>query len=143
MRNALILVVTLILIIAFTGIATAQKIELTPQMKAWEPVLGKWSGAGESKDNPTGKWTKSSLEVETRSGGFYVENHWKVVREGKENLGVELFGYEPLKKCYVAIGFGDDGSWSSTIPSMGWDGTTLNFNKTITTADGKVLIIRG
>lgn len=142
MKNVFILVITLILILAFTGINTAQKIELTPPMKAWAPVLGIWSGTGESKDSPTGTWTKHSVELEIRSRGFYVENRSKLAHGGKEILGIEAIGYDPVKKCYINTFFRDDGSWGS-VTSMGWNDTTLNFNSMNTTADSKVQIVRG
>ena len=142
MKNVLVLVITLILILAFTGITAAQEIELTPQMKVWEPVLGKWSGNTEGRESPDSSWTKDSMEIEYRSGGFYVEGRWESIHKGKEHSGIEIIGYDPGRKCYVDTCFRDDGSWSSVI-FMGWDGRTLNFNVVFTTADGEVKHTRG
>ena len=139
MKNVLILVITSIIVLAFTSMATAQKIELTPQMKAWEPVLGKWSGNEESRNSPTGTWRKNSVEWEHRSEGFCLINRFNIGVE--ENVHIEIIGYDPVKKCYVGTSFGGDGTWHS-INSTGWNGTVHILNWTDTTVDRKVEIGR-
>ena len=140
MRSILSLGALLIFIITFTCPVMAQEIELTPQMKEWEPVLGKWSGTSEYRESPSGTWIKESLEWEYQSRGFCLENRWK--SKGEEDYSmIEIIGYDPVKKCYVDIGFRDDGSWIS-ITSMGWSGATLNLNLTDTSVNGKVSVSR-
>ena len=43
MKDAFLLVVTAILFFACTGPTVAQEIEPIPELKQWEPVLGKWN----------------------------------------------------------------------------------------------------
>jgi hypothetical protein len=73
MKNAFVLVFTSILFFACTGPTVAQEIDLIPELKDWEPILGKWKTEYEIKENPTDKWKKGTASYEIRSGGFFVE----------------------------------------------------------------------
>ena len=74
MKNGLVIIFVTLLILACGGPATAQEIELTPEMKVWEPMLGTWSGTTETRQSPTDAWTNSTVEWEVRSGGYYLEH---------------------------------------------------------------------
>lgn len=140
MKNALTTLGVSLLILACGGPATAQEIELTPEMKAWEPMLGTLSGTIETRESPTGTWVKGSAEWQIRSGGYYLEVRWKTTIGGKESSSVEIVGYDPGKKCYFDTAIRDDGSWASSC--MGWDGTTLYLNTENTMSDGEVRVGR-
>ena len=139
MKNALIVVGVSILILACTGPATAQEIELSPEMKVWEPILGKWSGEEEIRESPSGNWTKNSSEWEIRSGGFFLE-----IR-GTSGIGgsswIEVIGYDPLQSGYISSSFLSDGA-RAFVTAMDWSGTTLNLSWTLVTADREVQVRR-
>ena len=141
MKNALIVVGVSILILACTGPATAQEIELSPELKNWEPVLGKWSYEVEFRESPTSEWKKGSLIWEFRSGGFFVEIRKTGELGGPKHSGIEIFGYDPFKRTYVSSFFNSNGIRGG-VTSMDWSGTTLNVNATIATAERETFPIR-
>jgi hypothetical protein len=141
MKDAFVLVVTSILLFACTGPATAQEIELSPEMKKWEPLIGTWSREGEFRGSPTGAWEKGSATVEIRSGGFFVEIRGTGERGGQELSWIEIIGYDPIQRTYISSVFFGDGGWGR-VTSMDWSGTTLTVNATAVTADREVQVAR-
>lgn len=141
MKGAFVLVVTSILFFACTGPTVAQEIPLTPEMKKWEPILGKWQSEAKFRDGPEGVWQESSGTVESRSGGFFLEVHWKGVFGGQDNSSIEMVGYDPIQRTYVSSFFESNGRLGR-VTSMGFIGTTVNVNWTAVTAERETQVGR-
>ena len=141
MKDAFVFVVTSILFLACTGPTVAQEISLTPELKNWEPVLGKWKGEFEVRESPTGDWKKGSASVENRSGGFFLENRGTGELGGQQHSWIEIIGYDPIQKSYVSSAFNSDGGRAG-VTSMDWSGTTLRVNFTGVTAKREVEVGR-
>jgi len=126
MKNVLILVITLILILAFTGITTAQEAPIPDQIKKFAPIIGHWRLEVETRDSPESSWVKSSNEWEF---SWVLEGHCVQIDSSNSTGGssVVIFGYDPQLNTIIGTGFGLDGSkWS--FSSFGWDGTVNKFN---------------
>jgi hypothetical protein len=139
MKNASVFAITISFLMACT--ATAQEIPLTPELKPYEPFLGKWTGELETRESPIGDWVKGPWTWDVRSGGFFVE--FRVTSElgGRETSGIEILGYGPIKRTFVSTSFRSDGS-RGVATSEGWNGTTLGVNWTNFTADREVEVRR-
>ena len=101
MKDAFALVIMSILSFACTGPATTE-IELTPELKNWEPAIGKWSSEIETRDNPTDAWKKGSAIYEVHSGRFFVGFSGTDETEGEERSLTERFGYDPIQRGIVS-----------------------------------------
>lgn len=141
MKDAFVLVVTSILFFACTGPTIAQEIELIPELKGWEPVLGKWQSEFEERESPTGDWKKRSETYEIRSGGFYVEIRGTGDVGGEEISWIEIVGYDPVKGTQVSSFF-DSGGTMGRVTSQDWSGTTLTLNFTNFTREREVQVRR-
>lgn len=140
MRNAFVLVIMSILIFACTGV-TAEKIELAPEMKEWEPFVGKWLSEIEIRESPTAEWQKLEGTMEVRSEGYFLEVRRAFKLGEQEFSSIEIIGFDPLKRTYIASGFSSTGGHAD-VTSMDWNGTTLNVNFTASTAERDVQIKR-
>lgn len=141
MKDAFVLFVTSILFFACTGPTVAQEIELSPELKNWEPVLGKWSYEVELRESPTAAWKKGSQVLEIRSGGFFLELRGTGEIGGQESSWMEIAGYDPIQKSYISSFFVSDGM-RGHVTSMDWSGTTLRVNFTRVTAERETQIGR-
>jgi hypothetical protein len=138
MKDAFVLVVTAVLFFACTGPTVAQEVPLTPEMKKWEPLLGKWSYELEVRESPTAAWKKESGTEEYRSGGFYLEIRGLGL-EGSSRI--EIVGYDPIQRGYISSTFMSNGG-RANVTSMDWSGTTLTLQWNFVTAEREVQIRR-
>ena len=139
MRNAFILVVTSLLFLIGTGIA--QEIPLTPEMKEWESVIGKWTMDMETRATPSGAWRTGSQIWDYRSEGYFVEIRGTSNVGGRDTSWIEVVGYDPVKRMCISSYFTSNGGRGS-VTSMGWSGTTLSVNYNRYTADREVRVRR-
>jgi hypothetical protein len=141
MKDTFVLVFVSILFFACTGPTVAQEIKLIPELKEWEPLLGKWTSEMEFRESPDGAWEKESESFEVHSGGFFVEFSVTDQIGGEKTSLIEIVGYDPLKNTCVSSFFGSDGS-RGTATSIGWSGTTQTANFTTVTAEREVQVNR-
>jgi hypothetical protein len=109
-------------------------VELSPQMKKWEPLIGKWSYEVEERESPTADWKKGSWSAEFRSGGFFVEIRGTGDLGGQKVSWIEIRGYDPVQRGYISTFFFSNGS-RGDVTSMDWSGTTLTTNFNFVTAE--------
>jgi hypothetical protein len=140
MRRTLTAVATAVFFLACT--ATAQEIPLTPEMKKWEPILGKWKSENEVRKSPTGAWEKGSWVYEYRSGGFFLDIRGVTEVGGQRTSWIEIVGYDPIQRGYVSSFFDSDGLRGG-VTSMGWNGTTVTVNFIRITSERETEIGRG
>lgn len=96
------------------------------RLKVW---VGNWTYQGTAHATPTGKAGTFSGTQKSRMilGGRFLESRGRDKSnvgddKGKITEGVEITGYDPVKKAYTAFGFDSDGSTSEA--SLTVDGNT-------------------
>jgi hypothetical protein len=141
MKDAFVLVVTSILFFACTGPTVAQEIELIPELKQWEPLLGKWEGEMQIRESPDGDWEKGTASYEIHSHGFYVELRGTDEIGGEEVSWVFLVWYDPIQRSCIGSSFNSKGGYADRT-SLGWNGTMFTDNFTYFTPEREVLIGR-
>ena len=114
-----------------------------PEHKKLEALLGSWTYDGDAKKSPfspagevTGTETFSS-----GPGGFVVEDRWDEKDPLGNVKGLQIWGYDPLKKTYTYSYFtsaGESGGGTVTI-----NGNTWTWNGSGATYEGKNAWSRG
>jgi hypothetical protein len=135
-------------LIFFTNGIQAQTTQKeSPKAGSEYNVLAAWSGIwnvqGEARDSISGPyyhvdWTLTGKRI---LNGYALEilHQWKT-KDFTQN-GVEITGYDPIKKICMCHIFYDDGSWLNSTPTF-TDKRTCLENGAFYYPNGKVVIIR-
>jgi hypothetical protein len=108
-----------------------------PEHKKFEALLGTWMYEGQALKSifgPAGKVTGTDV-YEMLPGGFFLQHHWDENNPLGNVKGLEVWGYDSIKKMYSYNYFnsiGEIGSGTITI-----NGSTWNFAGGGVTYDGK------
>src|SRR5262245_60288603 len=98
-----------------------------PENKKLEQFVGTWTYEGETKKSPfgpAGKITGTDV-YEMLPGGFFLQHRWDEKNPLGSVKGLEIWGYDPLKKVYTYNNFtslGEIGSGTFTF-----NGNTFNY----------------
>jgi hypothetical protein len=123
--------------------ALAQNVKPSPELKKYEPIIGKWVYEDEQRESPSEPWSKAQMEQEVSwmPGGFFVQIDGKGTAFGNEATWIEIVGFDPNAETFVSFfvtSAGDRGG----VTSGGWSGSTFTCNWTTFQADGKSIIGR-
>ncbi len=122
--------------------------ELSPEMSKLGVFVGNWVYEGEQVDSPMsdlfGEAGKFSGTIEARFilSGSFLETKWEDKNPAGITTIIEITGYDPTEKNYVANGYVSDGSRDTTIQTTSPDGRIWKSRKTFTTSTGKDVLLR-
>lgn len=143
MHTAPKVVLLSLVMLALSAAALAQTAAPNPELKKWEPVVGRWVNQEELRAKPDGPWEKVSSEWEIRwmPGGFFLDTPGRMTwANGKTVSWIEVVGYDPVRKSVFD-------SWFSSAGNLGtmtweWVGTTLKAQGTDVEPSGAQLTVR-
>jgi len=134
-----------VVVLVFTTTISAQTTapQASPEYNILDAWAGEWTIQLEAKDSPTGPAYKVDWTLKGRRilGGYFLEvlHVWKA--KGIEQNGVEITGYDPIKKiCMTHVSY-DDGNWIISTPTFINDRTCIEIG-TEYFPDGKVTKMR-
>ena len=138
MKRSAIAVGLVLLLFAVASQAQTPGPKPGPEHQKMHVWLGDWTIDEETRDSPSEPWYKISgtLQVRLMPGGFFNEARWKANIKGQEVSGIDIGGYDPIKKVYFSSGFGSDGSRGGVTSDV-YKGNIEEVNYTIMFADGK------
>lgn len=123
--------------------APAQMPKPGAEQKKLEAFVGTWTYEGEAKKSafgPAGKITGTDV-YEMLPGGFFIQHRWDEKNPLGTAKGLEVWGYDPIKKTYMYTYFsslGEMGSGTLTV-----SGNTWSFSGSGVTYEGKTAHGRG
>ncbi len=95
-----------------------------PEHKKLEVFAGNWTYTGEAKAGPFGAGGKvTGTDRNELLGGFFLVRRYKETGPGGELNGIEVLGYDPVKKAFTDSGFdssGFAGSGTWTVSGDTW-----------------------
>jgi hypothetical protein len=111
-----------------TGVVTAQKQEMPkpgPEHQRLGVFVGNWTFAGEMKPGPMGPGGKltGTDRIDWTPGKFFVQRTFTGKSPMGEMQGIEIFGYDSVKKVYTFNSFdnmGMMGSGTMTVKGNTW-----------------------
>ena len=110
MKNAFVVVIMSIFLLAFSGPVMADSVKMkdNPKCKQWHSVIGQWSQDVEYRDSPGTEWTKRTarLHFEWILDGSFVQMKGQN-SEGRSFLNT--FGYDDRLGTEVGGGFQNKG----------------------------------
>lgn len=158
-RFILIIVVLLICSVGFscaritinssTGPKTGvHSYKLSPEMKKLTVFVGDWVYEGEQVNSPLtdlfGEAGSFSGTIEARFilDGSFLETKYEDKNPAGITTIIEITGYDPTEKKYVANGYVSDGSRDTTLQTTSSDGRVWISRKTFTTNIGKEVLLK-
>ena len=125
-------------LLAFSGGVVAQA-GPPPEMKKWEPVVGKWTSEEEYRQSPAHDWENGSADWEIRfmEGGYFVveRGNWRIGGM-LESTWLAVVGYDLHRETTISSLWSSDG-YRDGITSGGWSGTTFTCHWSGFWADGR------
>jgi hypothetical protein len=115
----------------------------SPEHKKLEALLGSWTYEGDatkSPFSPAGKVSGSEI-FSSGPGGFVVEDRWDEKDPLGNVKGLQIWGYDPLKKLYTYNYFTSVGEIGGGTVTM--NGSTWTWNGSGVTYEGKNAWSRG
>ena len=114
------------MIVAFAGIVSAQAPAAPkpgPEHQQLSPFVGNWTFAGEMKPGPMGPGGKmtGTDRVQWMPGNFFVERRFEGTSPMGKMSGLEIIGYDTLKKTYTYTFVDSVGSMSSGTMKVSGD----------------------
>jgi hypothetical protein len=137
------LVLLLSAFLVLSAAVSAQTVTPNPELKKWEPVIGKWVNQEELRTKPDGPWEKVSSEWEIRRmpGGFFLDTPGRMTwANGKTVSWIEVVGYDAVKKSVFDAWFTSAGNIGTA--TWEWVGTTLRAQGTEVEPNGGQLTVR-
>lgn len=124
-------------ILAWAGAAGAQTAAPTrsPEVQRMEGYIGDWTFQESTRDSPGAPEQTIKGTWQARWLGSQVEWRSRWTAGDKEVTAVEVEGWDPAKKTQYSSWFLSDGTHGSLSGS--WSGTTLSFDSSWVTGDGK------
>jgi hypothetical protein len=120
-----------------------------PEHQKLAAFLGTWTFVGEAKAGPMGKGGKitGTDRIQWLPGGFFIERRFEGKAPWGEMKGLEIIGYDSVKKVYTYSAFdsmGAAGSGTMTLSGNTWNvagsmnlgGKSMQERCTLTHADG-------
>jgi len=143
MRSIMIVVGMMILVVAVALNAQAPAPKPGPEHQKMYVWLGDWTWDEEARDSPSGPWyrTPGSMQVRLMQGGFFIEFRWKSNIKGQEVSGVEIEGYDPIKKVNLTSFFASNGARGG-VTSAVYKGNVEEVSYAEMSADGKKIEAR-
>ncbi|MFC1795106.1 ester cyclase [Planctomycetota bacterium] len=120
----------------------------SPEMKKLAVFVGDWVYEGEQVDSPLsdlfGEAGSLSGIIEARFvlDGSYLETKWEDKNPAGITKIIEITGYDPTEKSYVANGYVSDGSRDTTVQTTSSDGRIWTSRKTFTDSNGKEVLLK-
>jgi len=138
MKRSAIAVGLVLLLFAVASQAQAPGPTPGPEHQKMHVWLGDWTIDEETRDSPTEPWYKNTFTMQVRlmPGRFFNEARWKGNIKGQDVSGVEIEGYDPIKKVNFTSFFGSNG-WRGGVTSAVYKGNMEEVNYTGMFADGK------
>lgn len=138
MKRTVIAVGLIALLFAVASQAQAPAPKPGPEHQKMHVWLGDWTWEEETRDSPSEPWYKipGTMQVRLMPGGFFIEFRWKVNIKGQEVSGVEIEGYDPIKKVNVTSSFASDGT-RGNVTSAVYKGNIEEVSYTDISVDGK------
>ena|SRR5437867_1099938 len=142
-RGSVAVVVCLLISSVVIAQAPAPAPKPGPEQKKFEAFVGTWTYEGEAKKSPFGPAGKiSGTDIyEMLPGSFFIQHRWDEKNPLGNAKGLEVWGYDPVKKTYTYNYFsslGEMGSGRFTI-----NGNTWEFTGSGVTYEGKTAFGRG
>lgn len=128
-----------------TGVHTYK---LSPEMKKLAVFVGVWAYEGEQVNSPMsdlfGKAGSFSGTIEARFvlGGSFMETKYEDKNPAGITKIIEITGYDPTQKNYVANGYVSDGSRDTTVQTTSSDGRIWTSRKKFTDSTGKEVLLK-
>jgi len=148
MKNfALTSIIALFLLLCSNGVLAQTTPPVSPKAGSEYNVLNAWAGTwiikGEARDSISGPfynvdWTLCGKRI---LNGYAIEISHKWVTKSFTQNGLEVTGYDPIKKICITRIFYDDGSWLNSTPSFTGSTTCIENGNTYY-PNGKVDIWR-
>ena len=149
-KASIMLSVTLMLVfslLAVSGDAEKEAPKPGPEMRKLEVFVGDWKYEGEQFEPPiaglpyggAGKYF-GTFKVRFILNGFFQENRIQENNPAGKMTIIYITGYDPIGKKYVEDMFQSDGTRS--VSTFTLDDHTSTGNSTMTTADGKKVLLR-
>jgi hypothetical protein len=130
-----------VLFVALSSVAPAQAPAAMPkpnaEMKKLDMLIGTWMYTGDaikSVFGPAGKVTGSDV-YEMLPGGFFMQHHWDEQNPLGNAKGVEIWGYDAVKKNFTFNYFNSFGDWGSGTLTI--NGTAYASTSSGVSYDGK------
>ena len=138
------LITTVLIMNCFINVfAQTQSQKAQPEYNVLDAWSGTWNIKGEARDSISGPYylVDFTLKGKRILNGYALEilHQWKT-KDFTQN-GVELTGYDPIKKTCMTHIFYDDGSWIYSSPTF-TDKRTCIENGTTYYPNGKIIIWR-
>ena len=100
-----------------------------PEQQALTPFIGTWTFEGVAKDSPMGPGGKmtGTDRISWLPGGFFAQRQFEGTGPMGKMQGVEIFGWDAIKKAYSLSYFestGVMGSGTMTAKGNVWTGTS-------------------
>jgi len=121
----------------------------SPEMKKLEGLVGVWTYEGEQVDppvdglpyGPAGKYSGTTTNRFIMEG-LFLESKTQDKNPSGTTSVLSITGYDAETKNYMANAFVSDGSRETSIESVSPDGRIWTSNSTITTSDGKKVLVK-
>jgi len=120
MKRIIIAVCLIFLASAVTVQAQTKTVQPGPEYNVLNAWAGDWVIQGEAKDTESGPaykvyWTLKGQRI---LGGFFLQIHHMWKAQGIIQNGLEITGYDPVKKTCSTYVYSDDGSLTLSTPAF-------------------------
>ena len=122
--------------------------KLNPEMKKLVVFVGDWTYEGEQVSSPMSDLFgeaggfSGTIEVRFVLDGSFLETKYEDKNPAGITTIIELTGYDPTEKNYVANGYVSDGSRDTTVQTTSSDGRIWISRKTFTDNTGKEVLLK-
>src|SRR5690349_6164094 len=104
-------IVVSVVVALCSTVLEAQAPKPGPEHQKLQVFVGNWTYEGEVKATPFGPAGKVTGTDRVESlGGFFVQRNW-ADKTPPQRKGINVFGYDPIKKTYIEYGYSYDGEF--------------------------------
>jgi hypothetical protein len=139
MKSVLLLLASVVMLNVHAQTGTAKPGPEHRKLQVW---VGDWKYKGTVYDTPERKGGRFEGTQKARMilDGFFLQVDWRDKgdygdNKGNVDIGMDVYGYDPIKRVYTMFGFGGGGG--TTTGTLTVEGNTWTQTGSRMTADGK------